>query len=139
MALSDYEKTALEEIARSLERVYPKLASRLGPATVRPRPAVAGDLQRPTGTLVKTMDSILETRNLQKRFGRVKALDGLDLSVAPGEIHGFLGPNGAGKSTTIRILLGLVRASGGSVTVFGHGPWTDAAALHRASPTSRGT
>lgn len=77
------------------------------------------------------MELVIATRGLEKRFGRVKALDGLDLSVAPGEIHGFLGPNGAGKSTTIRILLGLVRPSGGSATVFGQNPWTEAADLHR--------
>jgi ABC-2 type transport system ATP-binding protein len=74
---------------------------------------------------------VIETRNLSKRFGRVRALDGLDLSVSAGEVHGFLGPNGAGKSTTIRVLLGLARASGGSATVFGRDPWTDAVDLHR--------
>ncbi|WP_172829598.1 ABC transporter ATP-binding protein [Microterricola viridarii] len=73
---------------------------------------------------------VIETRGLQKHFGRVAALDGLDLSVARGEVHGFLGPNGAGKSTTIRVLLGLMRASGGSASVFGQDPWADAAALH---------
>ena len=58
------------------------------------------------------MNTIIETTGLQKHFGRVRALDGLDLRVAAGEVHGFLGPNGAGKSTTIRILLGLARATG---------------------------
>ncbi|RZU66923.1 ABC-2 type transport system ATP-binding protein [Microterricola gilva] len=76
------------------------------------------------------MSTVIETRGLQKHFGRVVALDGLDLSVASGEVHGFLGPNGAGKSTTIRVLLGLMRASGGSASVFGRDPWADAAALH---------
>ncbi|MET0853155.1 MAG: ABC transporter ATP-binding protein [Microterricola sp.] len=76
------------------------------------------------------MSTVIETRGLQKHFGRVIALDGLDLSVASGEVHGFLGPNGAGKSTTIRVLLGLMRATGGSASVFGRDPWTDAAALH---------
>jgi len=76
-------------------------------------------------------DLVIEARGLDKRFGRVKALDGLDLGVTAGEVHGFLGPNGAGKSTTIRILLGLARASGGSVTLFGRDPWTDAVELHR--------
>ncbi|GAA1770343.1 ABC transporter ATP-binding protein [Agromyces humatus] len=74
---------------------------------------------------------MISTRGLQKRFGRTIALDGLDLTVDAGEIHGFLGPNGAGKSTTIRILLGLARASGGEATLFGSDPWTDAADLHR--------
>ena len=59
--------------------------------------------------------SPIEITGLRKTFGSTVALDGLDLTVAQGEIHGFLGPNGAGKSTTIRILLGLLRADGGSV------------------------
>ncbi|MEV6390870.1 ATP-binding cassette domain-containing protein [Nocardia xishanensis] len=57
---------------------------------------------------------VIETIGLRKRFGDFTALDGLDLRVEPGGVHGFLGPNGAGKSTTIRILLGLIRASGGA-------------------------
>jgi polyether ionophore transport system ATP-binding protein len=77
------------------------------------------------------MTTVISTRGLQKRFGRTIALDGLDLTVDAGEIHGFLGPNGAGKSTTIRILLGLARASGGEATLFGSDPWTNAADLHR--------
>jgi ABC-2 type transport system ATP-binding protein len=77
------------------------------------------------------MNTVIEAAGLEKRFGRVHALDGLDLSVAPGEVHGFLGPNGAGKSTTIRVLLGLARAHGGTATVFGRDPWTDAVELHR--------
>ena len=76
------------------------------------------------------MTGVIEAHGLVKRFGRVRALDGLDLSVAEGEVHGFLGPNGAGKSTTIRVLLGLMRASG-AVTVLGRDPWRDAVALHR--------
>jgi ABC-2 type transport system ATP-binding protein len=77
------------------------------------------------------MTTVISTRGLEKRFGRTIALDGLDFSVESGEIHGFLGPNGAGKSTTIRILLGLARASAGEATLFGRDPWTDAAELHR--------
>ena len=76
-------------------------------------------------------DLVVEASGLHNRFGRVKALDGLDLSVSAGEVHGFLGPNGAGKSTTIRILLGLARATGGTTTLFGRDPWTDAVELHR--------
>jgi ABC-2 type transport system ATP-binding protein len=68
---------------------------------------------------------------LTKNFGRVKALNGLDLSVQGGEVHGFLGPNGAGKTTTLRILLGLLRADAGEVRLLGGDPWTDAADLHR--------
>ncbi|MFI9415381.1 ABC transporter ATP-binding protein [Nocardia gamkensis] len=67
---------------------------------------------------------------LTKSFGPAKALDGLDLSVNTGEVHGFLGPNGSGKTTTIRILLGLLRADTGSVRMLGGDPWSDAVALH---------
>jgi ABC-2 type transport system ATP-binding protein len=68
---------------------------------------------------------------LVKTFGATRALDGLDLSVRSGEVHGFLGPNGAGKSTTIRILLGLLRRDAGEVRLFGEDPWSRAAELHR--------
>ncbi len=64
-------------------------------------------------------------------FGRTRALDGLDLTVRPGEVHGFLGPNGSGKSTTIRVLLGLLRADAGTVRLLGGDPWRDATELHR--------
>ena len=73
----------------------------------------------------------IEIHDLTKNFGSTRALDGLDLVVAPGEVHGFLGPNGAGKSTTIRVLLGLLRADAGDVRLFDGDPWRDAAALHR--------
>lgn len=71
------------------------------------------------------------TQGLVKRFGSFTALDGLDLRVAHGEVHGFLGPNGAGKSTTIRVLLGLLRANGGSVRLLDGDPWRDVVQLHR--------
>src|SRR6476469_6431332 len=77
------------------------------------------------------MDGVLEASGLRKTFGSTVALDGLDLTIRRGEVHGFLGPNGAGKSTTIRILLGLLRADGGSVTLLGRDPWRDATELHR--------
>jgi len=77
------------------------------------------------------MDNVIETTGLEKHYGRVHALDGLDLAVRAGEVHGFLGPNGAGKSTTIRILLGLAKATSGSATVFGRNPWDDAVELHK--------
>jgi len=70
-------------------------------------------------------------RGVTKNFGDVRALDGLDLTVAPGEIGGFLGPNGAGKSTTLRILLGLLKADSGEARLFGGDSWADAVALHR--------
>jgi ABC-2 type transport system ATP-binding protein len=73
----------------------------------------------------------VEVRGLTKSFGTTRALDGLDLTVATGSITGFLGPNGAGKSTTLRVLLGLLRADGGTVRVLGGDPWDDAVALHR--------
>jgi ABC-2 type transport system ATP-binding protein len=73
----------------------------------------------------------IEVRGLVKTFGSTVALDGLDLQVAAGEVHGFLGPNGSGKSTTIRILLGLLRSDAGEVRLLGGDPWRDAVALHR--------
>src|SRR5882757_4876702 len=73
----------------------------------------------------------IEVHELTKNFGSARALDGLDLTVVEGEVHGFLGPNGAGKSTTIRVLLGLVRADSGTARLLGGDPWTDAVALHR--------
>jgi ABC-2 type transport system ATP-binding protein len=68
---------------------------------------------------------------LVKTFGPTQALDGLDLTVRTGEVHGFLGPNGAGKTTTLRILLGLLRADAGTARLLGGDPWRDAVALHR--------
>ena len=68
---------------------------------------------------------------LVKHFGSFRALDGLDLTVEAGSVHGFLGPNGAGKSTTIRVLLGLYRPDGGSVSVLGCEPWRQAALINR--------
>jgi ABC-2 type transport system ATP-binding protein len=68
---------------------------------------------------------------LVKTFGPTRALDGLDLEVRTGEVHGFLGPNGAGKTTTLRILLGLLRADTGHTELLGGDPWRDAVALHR--------
>jgi ABC-2 type transport system ATP-binding protein len=78
-----------------------------------------------------TATSTVSVSGLVKTFGKVRALDGLDLDVQPGEVHGFLGPNGSGKSTTIRVLLGLLRADAGGATLLGGDPWRDATALHR--------
>jgi ABC-2 type transport system ATP-binding protein len=75
--------------------------------------------------------SAIQINGLVKTFGAVRALDQLDLTVSPGEVHGFLGPNGAGKSTTIRVLLGLLRKDEGDVRLLGGDPWRDAADLHR--------
>jgi len=77
------------------------------------------------------MTAAIDVAGLRKNFGQTRALDGLDLTVAAGEVHGFLGPNGAGKTTTIRILLGLLRAGGGTAVLLGGDPWRDATTLHR--------
>lgn len=79
---------------------------------------------------MNAIDPVVRAQGLTKTFGDVRALDGLDLTVRPGEVHGFLGPNGAGKSTTLRILLGLLRATSGQVALFGQDPWRGAPALH---------
>ena len=75
-------------------------------------------------------EPVIAARGLRKHFGSTQALDGFDLTVGPGEVHGFLGPNGAGKTTTLRILLGLVQRDEGVLEVMGHDPWTDAVTLH---------
>src|SRR3954465_6811747 len=77
------------------------------------------------------MTSAIVVSGLHKSYGATHALDGLDLEVATGEVHGFLGPNGAGKSTTIRVLLGLLKGDEGDVSLLGGDPWHDAAKLHR--------
>ena len=77
------------------------------------------------------MTEAIAASGLRKSYGKTVALDGLDLSVAEGEVHGFLGPNGSGKTTTIRILLGLLRADGGTARLLGGDPWHEATALHR--------
>lgn len=74
---------------------------------------------------------VISARGLVKTFGDFNALDGLDLEVERGEVHGFLGPNGSGKSTTMRVLLGMLRADGGRVRLLDGDPWADAVALHR--------
>ncbi|MEE4024114.1 ABC transporter ATP-binding protein [Gordonia sp. PKS22-38] len=77
------------------------------------------------------MDVVVDVEGLTKSFGRTRALDGLDLCVRAGRVHGFLGPNGAGKSTTIRVILGLIRADAGHVRLFDGDPWKNAVRLHR--------
>jgi ABC-2 type transport system ATP-binding protein len=78
----------------------------------------------------RSTNTVLHCEGLTKRFGRTVALDGLDLEVSAGEVHGFLGPNGAGKTVTMRILLGLLRPDAGTVTLLGGDPWADAVLLH---------
>ncbi|WP_405442242.1 ABC transporter ATP-binding protein [Streptomyces avidinii] len=77
------------------------------------------------------MTKAIMLSDLRKSFGRTHALDGLDLGVETGEVHGFLGPNGAGKSTTIRVLLGLLRADAGTAQLLGKDPWNHSVELHR--------
>ena len=77
------------------------------------------------------MATAISIEHLVKTFGSTRALDGLDLAVEEGEVHGFLGPNGAGKTVTIRVLLGLLRADRGSAILLGGDPWHDAVELHR--------
>jgi ABC-2 type transport system ATP-binding protein len=76
-------------------------------------------------------DAAIDVEGLVKTFGPVRALDGLDLTVDEGEVHGFLGPNGAGKTTTIRVLLGLLRSDSGRAVLLGLDPWHDAVEIHR--------
>eukprot|EP00130_Batrachochytrium_dendrobatidis_P008450 XP_006683325.1 hypothetical protein BATDEDRAFT_15075 [Batrachochytrium dendrobatidis JAM81] len=75
--------------------------------------------------------SILTAKNLSKRFGNFTALDGVDMELHSGEVYGFIGPNGAGKSTTIRILLGMLRATRGEAQIFGKNVWEDAVDIHK--------
>ncbi|MFJ9350311.1 ATP-binding cassette domain-containing protein [Streptomyces sp. NPDC101237] len=77
------------------------------------------------------MTKAITVAGLHKSFGRTRALDGLDLDVETGEVHGFLGPNGAGKSTAIRVLLGLLRPDSGAARILGRDPWKDAVEVHR--------
>ena len=75
--------------------------------------------------------NVIETRGLTKSYGKQEALRGVDITVKQGEVYGFIGPNGAGKSTTIRILLGMLRKSGGEAKLLGGDPWEDAVTLHQ--------
>ena len=75
--------------------------------------------------------NIIQINKLKKNFGNFVALNGVDMTVKQGEVHAFLGPNGAGKTTTIRCLLGILKASGGEVKIFGQNAWKDAVELHK--------
>lgn len=77
------------------------------------------------------METLIEINAIEKSFGKTKALNKVSFNVGRGEIVGFIGPNGAGKSTTIRILLGLIKADGGSATIFGKDVWKDAVDIHK--------
>ena len=92
-------------------------------------------MSTPTTSPVAGLDTgtttAISLQGIHKSFGRVKALDGLDLTVSTGEVHGFLGPNGTGKSTAIRVLLGMLRTDAGSARLLGGDPWQDSVQLHR--------
>src|SRR5690606_17637437 len=74
---------------------------------------------------------VLEVINLSKKFGKFTALDGVNFEVGSGEVFGFIGPNGAGKSTTIRVILGILKATEGEVKIFGKDAWNDAVEIHK--------
>ncbi|MCL2084250.1 MAG: ABC transporter ATP-binding protein [Oscillospiraceae bacterium] len=74
---------------------------------------------------------IMEVRDLVKDYGKTRALNGISLSLEAGEVYGFIGPNGAGKTTTIRVLLGILKATGGSASIFGKDSWRDAVEIHK--------
>lgn len=80
---------------------------------------------------MRYLETVIQVTGLEKSYGKFRALDGLDLEVAQGEVMGFLGPNGSGKSTTIRILLGLLKADAGVVNIMGQDPWRNVVDLHR--------
>ncbi|WP_062104348.1 ABC transporter ATP-binding protein [Bacillus niameyensis] len=75
--------------------------------------------------------SVLKTTNLTKKFGKFTALDGINIELMKGEVFGFIGPNGAGKSTTIRVLLGILKATTGEAKIFGKDAWIDAVEIHK--------
>src|SRR5262245_29583187 len=78
-----------------------------------------------------SLPALVRTESLTKDYGRFRALDHLDLTIAPGEIFGLLGPNGSGKSTAIRILLGMLRPTLGSAQIQGHDCWSDSVAVRK--------
>jgi ABC-2 type transport system ATP-binding protein len=77
------------------------------------------------------MNYTVEVNNLTKNFGKVKALRGVNLQIAEGEVFAYIGPNGAGKSTTIRVLLGILQATSGTAKMFGKDAWKDAVEIHK--------
>ena len=85
-------------------------------------------------------DTPVEARGLVKQYGRITAVDHVDLTVNRGDVYGFLGPNGAGKTTALRMLLGLIYPTAGSVRLFGRDPIAEgAAALDGVARVCRGT
>ena len=88
---------------------------------------------------IGSRSAVIDVVGQVKGFGRTMALNGLNLNVVAGEVHGFLGPNGAGKTTTLRILLGLLKADSGALHLLGRDPWLDAVELHVIWPMYRAT
>lgn len=75
--------------------------------------------------------SLLNMNGVSKNFGKVQALDNVSISLNEGEVLGFIGPNGAGKTTSIRVLMGIIQASGGNAEIFGKDVWKDAVEIHK--------
>ncbi len=75
--------------------------------------------------------SVVEIKGLVKKFGKFTALDGVNIKVEQGEVHAFLGPNGSGKTTTMRVLLGILRATSGEIKLFGKDAWASSIELHK--------
>lgn len=75
--------------------------------------------------------TVLQTKNLTKKFGDFAALDGVTIKVRKGEVYGFIGPNGSGKSTTLRVLLGMLKATEGTAEIFGKDSWKEAVDIHK--------
>ncbi|WP_203340672.1 ABC transporter ATP-binding protein [Planococcus beijingensis] len=75
--------------------------------------------------------AVLRTVDLTKKFGDFAALDGVNIEVGEGEVYGFIGPNGSGKSTTLRVLLGILKATDGRAEIFGKDSWKDAVEIHK--------
>ena len=74
---------------------------------------------------MKSQDKVIEINKLKKFYGKSRGVTDLSFEVEPGEFFGFIGPNGAGKSTTIRVLMGLIRATSGEAKIFGKDVWKD--------------
>ena len=73
----------------------------------------------------------IQKSNDTKRFGKVTALDKVNLEVERGDVYGFIGPNGAGKTTAIRVLLGIIKANEGMATIHGKDAWRDSVDIHK--------
>src|SRR5260370_21862019 len=77
------------------------------------------------------MSTIIQTNQLTKSYGRIRGIINVTFAIQEGEVFGFLGPNGAGKTTTMRVLMGLLRPSGGSATIGGLDCWKQSTAVKK--------